>query len=274
MHDKQVRAIVDLLTIMMASLLLGLYCTSFVDTSILPRYGLPNVNREADLPVIGLAALIIGFLFEAIHPEISTHLLAARTYLLTHSVDSVALPALSRIQLPIAWPTLTDICEFVNGDVAACGLTLSVLFVAAGVAWYLHQSHCEAPDIVQGVRPHSARAGVLGSKKRSGRRTRRHRCADSLESAGVPRPAATDQTVEYDSAYSSSSEDERSKCEHGMSECCVCLEEDIASCAIMPCRHLCLCTACESIGLELCPICRAEITHIVRVQDGDGQEYF
>jgi len=63
--------------------------------------------------------------------------------------------------------------------------------------------------------------------------------------------------------------------EHNLcSDCCVCLEEGAASRAIMPCRHLCLCADCENIGLELCPICREEITDIVQVAVGDEDDYF
>ena len=51
-------------------------------------------------------------------------------------------------------------------------------------------------------------------------------------------------------------------------------KEGAASRAIMPCRHLFLCADCEDIGLELCPICREEITDIVQVAVGDEDDYF
>ena len=100
--------------------------------------------------------------------------------------------------------------------------------------------------------------------------------------------AAADKEVEYDSdsGYSNSGGEAQGvaaklasigeeDAEHNLcSDCCVCLEEGAATRAIMPCRHLCLCVDCENIGLELCPICREEITDIVQVAVGDENDYF
>ena len=100
--------------------------------------------------------------------------------------------------------------------------------------------------------------------------------------------AAADNEVEYDSdsGYSNSGDEAQGvaaklasigeeDAEHNLcSDCCVCLEEGAATRAIMPCRHLCLCADCENIGLELCPICREEITDIVQVAVGDEDDYF
>ena len=100
--------------------------------------------------------------------------------------------------------------------------------------------------------------------------------------------AAADKEVEYDSdsGYSNSGDEAQGvaaklasigeeDAEHNLcSDCCVCLEEGAATRAIMPCRHLCLCVDCENIGLELCPICREEITDIVQVAVGDENDYF
>ena len=103
------------------------------------------------------------------------------------------------------------------------------------------------------------------------------------------RNIAANKQVEYDSGYLSSGDDgpelvnivvgknEPIMSLHlgqTVSDCCVCLEEGAASCAIMPCRHLCLCADCANIGLELCPICREEIADIAIVEDGDEDDYF
>ena len=113
--------------------------------------------------------------------------------------------------------------------------------------------------------------------------------APVIELRSVADPAAANE-AEYDSdsGYNNSGDEERSVAaklpimpledtEHELcSDCCVCLEEGAATRAIMPCRHLCLCVECENklIGLDLCPICREEITDIVQVADGDEDDYF
>jgi len=111
--------------------------------------------------------------------------------------------------------------------------------------------------------------------------------ASGIEPRSVASPAAANEVeCDSDSGYSNSEDEEHSVAakmpimpledtEHELcSDCCVCLEEGAATRAVMPCRHLCLCADCENIGLELCPICREEITDIVQVADGDEDDYF
>ena len=112
--------------------------------------------------------------------------------------------------------------------------------------------------------------------------------ADANEQETCRCDSAADNEVEYDSdsGYSNSGDEAQGvaaklasigeeDAEHNScSDCCVCLEEGAATRAIMPCRHLCLCADCENIGLELCPICREEITDIVQVTVGDEDDYF
>ena len=131
---------------------------------------------------------------------------------------------------------------------------------------------------------------ALKSKQKSEKATKTSKKpADANEPRSVAdSAAAADNEVEYDSdsGYSNSGDEAQGvaaklasigeeDAEHNLcSDCCVCLEEGAASRAIMPCRHLCLCADCENIGLELCPICREEITDIVQVAVGDEDDYF
>jgi len=190
----------------------------------------------------------------------------------------------------------------------------SPVVVAVLLWYVMHQYNQQTEGTAPGVdistgrsRSPSCEHEALGSKKKSNKKAQRGKRADILKLVSVAKPPAADRAVEYDSGYSSSGDDEhslatklasvtmqdeRTKCEFDDSDgledstvrlatikqvvpdCCVCLEDSSATCAIMPCRHLCLCSTCVSIGLVLCPICREKITDIVPVGDVDGDVYF
>ena len=46
--------------------------------------------------------------------------------------------------------------------------------------------------------------------------------------------------------------------------CCVCLEGK-KTVVLMPCRHLCLCDACQYRIKETCPLCKTTVTHSINV---------
>lgn len=54
---------------------------------------------------------------------------------------------------------------------------------------------------------------------------------------------------------------------HSSQICCVCLSEP-PTIAFLPCRHNCVCFACESQSQRSvrCPICRADVTEVVRLR--------
>ena len=59
-----------------------------------------------------------------------------------------------------------------------------------------------------------------------------------------------------------------------MRECVICTEQTRTH-ALVPCGHMCVCAGCSKVLLEskeakddktlLCPICRAEVSTIIRV---------
>ena len=180
---------------------------------------------------------------------------------------------------PMYCPTFTVLMLTMGADYDTVKYSMAavLLVVAIGIAWYVKNQYKQKSDV------YGAEFELLEFKKKSKKKAKRGKRADKLElTTSVAEPPAADRPVEYDSAYCTSSEDEHGKVsssftsddEQIVSDCCVCLEEGAATCAIIPCRHLCLCTACKNIGLELCPICREDITDIVLVEDGEEDDYF
>lgn len=47
-------------------------------------------------------------------------------------------------------------------------------------------------------------------------------------------------------------------------KCIICLDNK-KSHLLVPCNHLCLCDNCSSINMKSCPICRSDITSVVKV---------
>jgi hypothetical protein len=104
-----------------------------------------------------------------------------------------------------------------------------------------------------------------GLNKKASKKRKSKACAHVPESRNI----AANKQVEYDSGYLSSGDDEPElanivvgknepimslhlgQMQQTVSDCCVCLEEGAVSCAIMPCRHLCLCASRGRHGVKL-----------------------
>lgn len=50
--------------------------------------------------------------------------------------------------------------------------------------------------------------------------------------------------------------------DEGVTECCICLEENVNFIIFAPCGHCCTCHLCAN-KLKQCPLCRADISQIV-----------
>ena len=185
-------------------------------------------------------------------------------------------------------------------------VAMSAMWVAmASAMWYLSAQSMQSSDFSEttigcSTRSRSARCQhqLLAVKKKSKRKAKRDKRAQSriviepaeyasdsgYSSSGHDEHSSNVAMEDFNRMFSESDEDDGveasstiaclGKVQHDIPDCCVCLEEDAATRAVMPCRHLCLCADCGSIGLELCPICREEITDIVLVGDGDSDEFF
>ena len=156
--------------------------------------------------------------------------------------------------------------------------TWGLLVVATAFVWYLALGYDWEEDVSVSLPDVDCSSGQ--TNKKLVKKVKRHKRATVSESADVARPPTLGEEVECNSGYISAGNDEQVcfvakdvEGEQLLSDCCVCLEE-AATCAILPCRHLCLCAGCESIGLDLCPICREKIIDIVPVGCEDADAYF
>ena len=199
----------------------------------------------------------------------------------------------------------TDFLIPLGGFAVKYQIAFMAAVAMASAMWYLIAQSMQSSDFSEttigcSTRSRSARCQhqLLAVKKKSKRKAKRDKRAQSriviepaeyasdsgYSSSGHDEHSSNVAMEDFNRMFSESDEDDGveasstiaclGKVQHDIPDCCVCLEEDAATRAVMPCRHLCLCADCGSIGLELCPICREEITDIVLVGDGDSDEFF